>query len=163
MANIKYCRCDDRLIHGQVIHLWVNELQVKKLVIIDDNAIFDPVEQCFIKMAAPKDVETELMSISMVKSKYIDSKEEDTTLFLIRNLDTLKKMYELNLTISNLIIGRIPTDIHRKRINANVFMNEEEHKFLNEIVSEGVHLTIQAIPDDLSLDMEEINERWIKE
>ncbi|RKM63506.1 PTS mannose/fructose/sorbose transporter subunit IIB, partial [Clostridioides difficile] len=43
MSLVTYCRCDDRLIHGQVIYKWVKHLGVKKIVVVDDETTNDVI------------------------------------------------------------------------------------------------------------------------
>ena len=43
MSLIKYCRCDDRLIHGQVIYKWVKYLNIKQIIVVDDETSQDVI------------------------------------------------------------------------------------------------------------------------
>ena len=56
MSLIKYCRCDDRLIHGQVIYKWVKYLNIKQIIVVDDETSQDVISKGLVRMAAPKDI-----------------------------------------------------------------------------------------------------------
>lgn len=61
---IKMLRVDERLIHGQVACTWVNHLGVDRIVIANDGAASDEVQQMALKMAAPEGVKVAIKGVA---------------------------------------------------------------------------------------------------
>lgn len=155
MSLIKYCRCDDRLIHGQVIYKWIEALNVKKLVIIDDEVINDVLEKGLIKLAAPKNLQLEIISIKEAKRYFFNEDDSDKTLVLIRNIETAKMIIDSDIKIKQLILGRIPTEVGRNKITQNVYLNKASINILRGFVSNKVNITIQMVPDEEPINFNE--------
>ena len=62
MAEIVLCRIDSRLIHGQVMTKWVNQVQANKIVVISDELAADDFLRSIYLMAAPSGVEVICLS-----------------------------------------------------------------------------------------------------
>jgi mannose/fructose/N-acetylgalactosamine-specific phosphotransferase system component IIB len=56
-------RIDDRLIHGQVVALWVKHLQAKRIVIVDDQVAKDVFLQTVLRGAAPPGISVEVATL----------------------------------------------------------------------------------------------------
>ncbi|NRW25563.1 mannose/fructose/N-acetylgalactosamine-specific phosphotransferase system component IIB [Clostridium beijerinckii] len=52
MPNILMTRIDNRLVHGQVGVTWTTSLGANLLVVVDDTAASDPVQQQLMSMTA---------------------------------------------------------------------------------------------------------------
>lgn len=156
MTNIQYCRCDDRLIHGQVIHKWIDELKIHSIIVIDDKAFDDVIEKTFIQMASPHHIQVDVMNVAAVKSQFYKSDIKDQTLILIRNLETMERLLQIGFHIETLIIGRIPTGIGRKKVTSNVYLNDFEFKFLEELNSKDTKIFLQSVPDDIRIELKDI-------
>jgi D-glucosaminate-specific PTS system IIB component len=63
MANIKLTRVDFRLIHGQVITKWCNQVSANRIVIIDDALYNDSFMRSIYEMAAPPNIAVEVYTV----------------------------------------------------------------------------------------------------
>lgn len=82
--NITTFRIDDRLIHGQVVTAWIAHSDAKQILVADDAAAKDTLQQSLLKMATPKKVDLKIMSLEDAK-QLIQNDESDTkTLLLVR-------------------------------------------------------------------------------
>jgi len=50
------------LIHGQVATLWTNELGVTRIMVINDQVANNEVQKTMLRMAAPSNVSTSLIT-----------------------------------------------------------------------------------------------------
>lgn len=156
MTNIQYCRCDDRLIHGQVIHKWIDELNVHSIIVIDDKAYDDVVEKTFIQMAAPNHIQVHILNIAIAKSQYYKTDLMDQALVLVRNLETIQRLLHIGFHIDTLIIGRIPTGIGRKKVTSNVYLSYLEFEMLKNLCANKMNIFLQTIPDDKKIKFEDV-------
>ena len=51
--SILNIRIDERLIHGQVATVWTNQLNITRILVIDDLAAVDDIQKIALKMACP--------------------------------------------------------------------------------------------------------------
>ena len=147
MSLVKYCRCDDRLIHGQVIYKWVKYLDVKKIVVVDDETTNDVIAKGLIKMAAP------ILTVSEARRCFYNNPADDNVFVLIKNLDTANRMREEGIDIKKLIIGRIPTGIGKKKISKNVYINKKEFLLIDEFIKKNINVSIQMVPDEEEIEL----------
>lgn len=146
MINISNCRCDDRLIHGQIIYKWIQYLKVQKLIVIDDAVAEDVIEQGLIKMSAPKDCELKILSIEEAK-RYFYDKGSDDTLVLVKNLDTISTMLK-DFQFNALNLGRMPTAIGKKKITSNIYVNVGDLDIIKKLLKMKTIINIQMVPDE---------------
>lgn len=60
---IKMLRIDERLIHGQVACTWCNFLGVDRIVVANDSAAHDEMQQVALKMAAPQGIKVAIKDV----------------------------------------------------------------------------------------------------
>ena len=153
MSLVKYCRCDDRLIHGQVIYKWVKYLDVKKIVVVDDETTNDVIAKGLIKMAAPKNIDLSILTVSEARRYFYNNPADDNVFVLIKNLDTANRMREEGIDIKKLIIGRILTGIGKKKISKNVYINKKEFLLIDEFIKKNINVSIQMVPDEEEIEL----------
>ncbi len=153
MSLVKYCRCDDRLIHGQVIYKWVKYLGVKKIVVVDDETTNDVIAKGLIKMAAPKNIDLSILTVSESRRYFYNNQADDNVFVLIKNLDTANRMIEEGIDIKKLIIGRISTGIGKKKISQNVYINKKEFLLIDEFIKKNINVSIQMVPDEEEVEL----------
>lgn len=145
--NIKFCRCDDRLIHGQIIYKWLENKKCREIVIIDNELPKDTMTMSIIKMAAPKDIDLKILNVCEGIS-YFYGRNNEETLVLVKNVFIVKELIENGIQIQELNIGRVPTDVGKKYVYKNVYLNSEEFEVLKKIEEKGTKINIQMVPDD---------------
>lgn len=156
MSLIKYCRCDDRLIHGQVIYKWVKYLNIKQIIVVDDETSQDVISKGLVRMAAPKDINLSVISVNEATRYFYKKEENDSTLVLIKGLSTVNRMLDLGISIDKLIIGRIPTGTGKKKLTNNVYINNNEYLLINTFINKNIDVEIQMIPDEKAIKIEDV-------
>ena len=160
MSLVKYCRCDDRLIHGQVIYKWVKHLGVKKIVVVDDETTNDVIAKGLIKMAAPKNIDLSILTVSESRRYFYNNQADDNVFVLIKNLDTANRMIEEGINNKKLIVGRIPTGIGKKKISQNVYINKKEFLLIDEFIKKNINVSIQMVPDEEEVELNQNINRY---
>ena len=98
-------RIDERLIHGQVIATWLNSLGVTHLIVANDEAAGNQMQQQLLKMAVPAKVKCLIKSVDDVKRILKDPRCEKMRIMLIVGkpedaiplLEDVKEIGEVNL------------------------------------------------------------------
>ena len=146
MKKIKICRCDDRLIHGQVNYKWLEYYKVKKIVIINKKIANDVIEKGIIRLATPKNVDLEI--IDEQEFLKIDKLFDGESLVLVKELKTIEFLLDNFIEIEILNIGRIPTGIGRTIFKNNIYLSEEEEIILEKIKQTGTKIICNSTPEE---------------
>src|SRR5664279_2237393 len=62
--SLRLVRIDDRLIHGQVVAIWLRALGAQRIVIVDDATARDEFLAEVLTLAAPQGVPVEVMGLA---------------------------------------------------------------------------------------------------
>lgn len=163
--KIKFCRCDDRLIHGQIVYKWLKSKKCKEIVIIDDELTRDTMTMSITKMAAPRDVELKILTINQGIS-YFYGRSSEEILVLVKSIFVVRELIKNGIEIEELNIGRVPTGTGKKYVYRNVYLSLEEFEILKNIKEKGTKINIKMVPDDdevlLDSIIKNISGRWSK-
>ena len=158
MANIVLTRIDDRLIHGQVMAVWLKYLQANKIIIIDDTVAQDPFMQNLFKMIAPPGVKVEVYRIS--EAVDVLKKEEDDqserVIVLAKTPKTIYDLIEGGVDIKKVDVGGIGAAPGRKNLYRNISVSEEEKQIFKKMIEKGIEVVIQIVPDDREVRMDKL-------
>ena len=59
--RVTVMRVDDRLIHGQIITRWIDYAEAKRILVVDDKAAGDSIQQMLLKLAVPSGIKLEIL------------------------------------------------------------------------------------------------------
>lgn len=144
-------RIDDRLIHGQVIAVWCKHRRFTRIVIVDDGVAADPFMQEVLSLAAPPDLQVDVLSVEEgVSTLSQDTPDRGTTMVLLKSPQVAKRLYDGGLKYSALNIGGIGSAPGRKNIFKNIAVSEEESTILKYLMDKGVEITLLTVPGEKS-------------
>lgn len=146
MKKIKICRCDDRLIHGQVNYKWLEYYRVKKIIIINKKIANDVIEKGIIRLATPKNIDLEIIDEQELLKN--DDFLDEESLVLVKELKTIEFLLENSIEIEILNIGRIPTGIGRTIFKNNIYLSEEEKIILERIRQTETKIICNSTPEE---------------
>ena len=154
--NVVACRVDERLVHGQVMTSWSKHLQLKRIVIVDDQVAKDDFMATVLTMSAPAGITIEILS---VKDLQADKGEEKTLLLFKRipaALELTKELEETPVALTELNVGNVGSVPGRVQVTKNVFLSEDEKNDLRELQSLGVNVFLQMLYTDPQTSVNEI-------
>lgn len=145
-------RVDDRLIHGQIAVVWSKHFGTSHIVVANDQAANNEVQQMTLKMATPNGVKVLIRSVDDSIKVFNNPKSKDVKMFVLTNsiADALKiaKACEVeSINVAN--VGRFePTD-KKTQLNTDVGCTKEELEALKEVADldiETIHWVIPTNP-----------------
>jgi len=145
-------RVDDRLIHGQVALVWSKEFGISRIVVANDEASKNEIQQMTLKMATPTGIKLLIKPVKESIELFNSPKAKDVALFVLTNCiaDTLaivKACTDIkSVNVAN--VGRFDNSEPDKKLklNSNIFLNERELGALQELVEQPVPVYHQIIP-----------------
>ncbi|MDD4569998.1 MAG: PTS sugar transporter subunit IIB [Tepidanaerobacteraceae bacterium] len=150
MENLKLCRIDDRLIHGQVVTKWIKSVQINMILIIDDKFAKDTFMQSLYKSVAPGGLKLKMMSVDDACVQWEKDQFKDSEMMvLFRNVDTVLRVVEKGIPIKSLNIGGMATKHGSKTVVGTISLTEEEAKILYDMQREkDMDIYFQILPDN---------------
>lgn len=161
MATVGLIRVDFRLIHGQVITLWCKTHPADKIVIIDNALAKDEFMSMVYESAAPSGVRVRIYDEEKALRLWQKNQFGDCrVMILFRDIQTCYHMYQKGFPMPFVQIGGAPKTSERKSVLPAVNINAEEMKQLEEMGEHGIRVFAQVLPDEVSLDLKEIQKNF---
>ncbi len=151
---VTLARIDDRLIHGQVVHAWIEFSKAKYLLVADDAVLKDKTQQLMLRIAAPKTIKLEMKSLSDAV-EFVAEHSTEPIFLIVRNPENMLKLLQKGLTLTEINLGNISmtkSETGRKMLLKNIHVEENDVNCLKEIASMGVSIYIKLVPDERPID-----------
>jgi len=150
-------RVDERLVHGQIIIKWIEVKGANRIVIIDDETASDPIINKILKLTLPESIKLNICSIEEGVNFLTESDLDDNVIVLVKELRTVKEIYEKGIKVKEINIGRIPSDIGKKKVYTNVFLSDEDMDVIEFFKNEGVSMYIQIVPSSAPVNVYDLD------
>lgn len=147
MSNIKLARVDDRLIHGQVVTNWVQHINAKRIIIVDDVTANDDFTSRVIAMAAPQEVEIDIYTTDQaIEELQVDPKHP--TMLLAKNPGVYLDLVNNDVDISAVNLGGMGASADREKFYKNISAGPQEKEDIKELLEKNVSVNVQIISSD---------------
>lgn len=162
--QVTVMRIDDRLIHGQIVTRWIDYAEAKRILVVDDKAAGDAMQQMLLKLAVPSGVKLEILT----KADGLKRLREDTTkenvLLLMRNPAEANAFFDMGFEIEKINVGNISNSksvTGRKKMMDYIYLEEQDAQALQALAARGVALDVRAIPTERSHDGVEMVKKYL--
>lgn len=151
-------RIDDRLIHGQVVVGWGQPLELRFIVLVDDEVASSEWEQELYRMGVPPEMSVHFHSVTSAAAA-LPAYQSDPRpgIMLVGDIGTMARLVAAsNGTIDHVNIGGVhhsPGRIGRLRY---VFLSADEETGLRAIAASGVDVSAQDVPGARPVPLEEL-------
>ena len=152
-------RIDDRLIHGQVVVGWGQPLDLRFIVLVDDEVASSDWEQELYRMGVPPDMDIYFDAVDAAATN-LDRYQEDERrgLLLTGDIATMTRLVEAADDIRRVNVGGIhhrPGRIQRLRY---VFLTPAEESQLRALAARNIEVTAQDVPAARPVPLDELLE-----
>jgi len=153
--NLVGVRVDDRLIHGQVVVGCCEFLQVKRLVLANEEAADDPLQSRLFRSAVPPSIELEILSLEAAAS-YLRELErvadQKATLLVLESPEDVLRLVEDGLELSEVVLGGIHHHQKSREIWPGYFLDDTQLEALRALLRRGISVAVQSIPGASRID-----------
>ncbi|MFD2831141.1 PTS system mannose/fructose/N-acetylgalactosamine-transporter subunit IIB [Corticicoccus populi] len=154
--SVKFCRIDDRLIHGQVVTTWVNVHSIEQVIILNEEVEKDKVQSNVLKMSAPSTIKLHIFSpekfLNVIKKNPISR----NTMLLFSSPFDVEKLVNEGYEIPSLNVGGMRVNEERKQYTRAVSLTPEEKASFERLLEKGIDITIQMVPSDSKVKINEV-------
>lgn len=149
MEGIKHIRIDDRLIHGQVATMWTNKLGISRIMVINDEVAKNDVQKSVLRMAAPSNVSTSLISKEVAFNNIQNGKYKgQNVLIIVKTPTDLLELVNKGLDIKKINVGNMSSKNNTEVIRPSISVTPEEKLAFKELIDKGIEITAIMTPDD---------------
>jgi len=147
--SIRLVRVDDRLIHGQVVAVWLRSVGADRIVIVDDRVAADPFLVEVLTLAAPSDVAVEVLGVAEGAARVTElAGVPDRAFVLVKTPATVLSLLRAGAPIDVLNVGGMGAGPGRRPLYRNISASDDERAAMREIEAAGTRVEIRVVPDD---------------
>jgi PTS system mannose-specific IIB component len=147
--SLKLVRVDDRLIHGQVVTIWLKALGARRIVIVDDRTARDDFLREILELASPPGVPVEVLDVEQGIERVRGLvNDPEPVLVLMRSPVTAVKLREAGIEFPLLNVGGIGAGPGRKPLYRNISASPEEIVAMQQLEALGTKVELRIVADD---------------
>jgi mannose/fructose/N-acetylgalactosamine-specific phosphotransferase system component IIB len=147
--SLRLVRIDDRLIHGQVVAVWLRALGAERIVIVDDATARDEFLRDVLVMAAPPGVPVEVLGVADGAVRLIElAATPEPVMVLARKPGTILALRHAGVPMEVVDLGGMGAGPGRRRLHRTISISPEELGELRELERLGTAVQIQIVADD---------------
>jgi PTS system mannose-specific IIB component/fructoselysine and glucoselysine-specific PTS system IIB component len=146
--SIQLYRVDERLIHGQVVVGWGNQLRADRIIVIDDDLAVSAWEQDLYTLGLPADVAASFETVASARAHLSEWRSGAARVILLtRDIETMLRLAEGgSLRGQEVNIGGLHYAPGREAVLPYLYLSEAERTALERLVAEGVTVSAQDLP-----------------
>lgn len=147
--NVLLTRIDNRLVHGQVGVTWTKTLGANLIVVADDVAANDSVQQTLMGMTAKSSgVGIRFFTLDFTAEVIGNAAPEQKIFLIVRTPADARKLVELGVPIKDLNVGNMHFSAGKRAITKKVYVDDQDMEDLKFMAAQGVNVYCQDIPGD---------------
>jgi len=147
--SLRLVRIDDRLIHGQVVAVWLRALGAQRIVIVDDATSRDEFLREVLTLAAPQGVPVEVHGVADGAVRLIElAATPEPVMVLARSPRSVLGLRQAGVPIDVVDLGGMGSGPGRKRLHKSISVSPDELRELREIEQLGTRVEVQIVIDD---------------
>ncbi|SJZ94867.1 PTS system mannose/fructose/N-acetylgalactosamine-transporter subunit IIB [Anaerorhabdus furcosa] len=142
-------RIDERLVHAQVAAVWASALNATRIIVIDDGAAQDEVQQVALKMACPKSVKLTILAADRAVEKLKEPAYPDDRIFIVmKGIKTLNKITKMGYIFPEVNIGNLNDKEGGIQIRRSVRLSDEQIALILDLHEKGIKFVSQLVPSE---------------
>ena len=141
-------RIDDRLIHGQVVVGWGQPLELRFIVLVDDEIASSDWEQELYRMGVPPEMSVQFYTVEDAAAHLAElEKRPDPGIVLVGDIGTMGRLVaQAEGRIRAVNVGGVHHAAGRVQRLRFVFLTAAEEQGLRDIAAQGVDVSAQDVP-----------------
>lgn len=146
--NILMTRIDNRLIHGQVGITWTNSLGANLVVVANDEAANDPVQQSLMDMVVSDGVQTRYFTLQKTIDIIHKAAERQKIFIVCKTPQDVLTLVKGGVPINFVNIGNMHFCEGKKQIHKTVSVDHSDIEAFRQLSQLGIPCEIRRVPDE---------------
>lgn len=148
MAKTVLLRIDDRLMHGQIGKSWLKEVGADIIVVVNDKTFMDENSQKLMEIVTPLNTKIYFLTVEKAIKELDDLEDDAEALVLVENPKDALSLIENGLDIDMVNVGNMSRKYYKKKVNATVYVDDDDIACFKELKDLGKTLDIRALSTD---------------
>ena len=145
-VNIEMMRVDERLIHGQG-QMWLNALGVNTVIVADDEASNDPIQQTLMKTVVPKSIAMRFFSIDKTCELIHKASPKQKIFIVCKTPKAALRLIAGGVPVKEINIGNIHNCEGKEQVTRSIYLGKEDKAALKELSTKyGVKFNTKTTP-----------------
>ena len=132
-VNIEMMRIDERLIHGQG-QMWLNALGVNTVIVANDEASTDTIQQTLMKTVVPKSIAMRFFSIEKTCELIHKASPKQKIFLVVKTPEDALKLIDGGVPVSEINIGNIHNAPGKQAVTRSIFLGDNDKAALRELL-----------------------------
>lgn len=146
--NILMTRIDNRLIHGQVGITWTNSLGANLIIVANDEAANDPVQQSLMDMVVSDGVQTRYFTLQKMIDIIHKAAERQKIFIVCKTPQDVLTLVKGGVPIDFVNIGNMHFCEGKKQIYKTVSVDNNDIDAFHQLNQLGITCEIRRVPDE---------------
>ncbi|HEM3178214.1 TPA: PTS sugar transporter subunit IIB [Streptococcus suis] len=144
---IKLVRIDYRLLHGQVVFSWSKQLNIGRIIVIDDETATDDFKKMSLSLSKPAGAKLNIFTLqdALAKMPKIEVLPENV-MIVMGNTATALAFCQKYPKIKELNYGVLPQKEGSTQYSTAIYLNEAEVRDSIALKNLGIELFMQQVP-----------------
>lgn len=142
---IKFCRIDDKLLHGQIVFAWTRHMSIEHIVIVNDSAAKDEFKKMSLKLAKPAEIGLSVFTKEEAIKK-LNGPTKKNLMVIVENTKDALELVENIEEIKEFNYGGIRQKENSRKISSAIFLDENDVENSKKILAKAVEIIVQQIP-----------------
>ncbi len=149
MPNILLTRIDNRLVHGQVGVTWTKTIGANLLLVADDDAAKDELQQRLMAVTA-KSSGCGIRFFTIEKTAAIINKAapNQKIFIIVRTPHDARRLVEAGVDLKEINVGNMHFSEGKHAITKKVYVDDKDMEDLHFLASKGSNVYAQDVPGD---------------
>lgn len=132
VPNIVSFRIDERLIHGQG-QIWIKALGVNTVIVANDSASEDPLQQTLMKAVVPKSVAMRFFSIQHTCDVIMKASPKQSIFIVCKTPEDARKLVAGGVPVKEINVGNIHREPGKEEVSKYISLGQEDKEALREL------------------------------
>ena len=153
--KLAMARVDDRLIHGQVVVACREATGARRLILANDEAASDAMQQRLYRAAVPPPAELEIHGLDGAARRLRELDEagdEVPTLLVVESPQDMLHLVEEDAPISSVTLGGLHHHPGSRERWPGFYLDDEQEEAVRQLSERGIEVIAQTIPGAPSTD-----------
>ena len=130
--NIAALRIDERLVHGQG-QLWIKTLGVNTVIVANDEAANDPIQQTLMKTVIPKTIAMRFFTVQHTCDVIYKASPKQVMFIICKSAEDALKLVEGGVPVTEINVGNIHRAPGKQEVSPYIALGEEDRAALRTL------------------------------
>ncbi|MGY0163162.1 PTS N-acetylgalactosamine transporter subunit IIB [Edwardsiella tarda] len=146
--NILMTRIDNRLVHGQVGVTWTNTLGANLVLVANDAAAADPVQQNLMDMVVADGVQTRYFTLQKTIDVIHKAADRQKIFLVCKTPQDVLTLVRGGVPIQFVNVGNMHFSEGKRQIHKTVSVDDDDVAAFQALSSLGIVCEVRRVPDE---------------